>query len=246
MLCERGTRSVILCGWLLLTAQTPAPTAAPAKPLRHLEYRFSVAVEGLQGYAYKPNKGVQTVDSNGHVATPEAGNGTMYVDILSVAPDGSLVISIAEKTSEDPRPRQAFSCNVYGNTSVLCPQMPGPSDAEWMLLGYLGRQFVDGAPWTADGHWQRTESSAQFESQENFTLVDAGNGNRVIVREDKKLTLHDGGFDTQTSQITVTYDRKMEVPDAVRAEVDTTGGDEANHASYSFTLTRDSFAKTKH
>lgn len=227
----------------VLLAALPSPSPAPVKPLRHLEYAFSVAVQGLQSYAYKGQNGVQTINREGDIATPEGGSGTMYVDVLSVATDGALVVSIAERVRDDTRPRQAYTCSVYGSTSVVCSSMPSPSEAEWVLLGYLGRQFIDGAPWSADGHWQRSEHSPTHDIQENFTLADAGDGKRVVVHEVKKLHLHNGGFDTQTSDITVNYDRAMEVPDVIRDEVDTLGPDEASHASYVFTLERDSFAK---
>jgi hypothetical protein len=236
--------SLSLCGLVGLTAQTPAPASSSAKTLRHLEYAFSVSGEGLQSYEFNASHGgVATVNSQGKVAAPEGGNGTMYVDVVSLAPDGALVVRIAELVRGDPRPRQAYTCNVYGNTSVLCPSMPGPSEAEWVLLSYLGRQFVDGAPWDSQGHWQRKEQSTQFQMQEDFTLVDAGDGKKVIVREVKETRLDNGGFDSQTSDVTINYDRSMEVPDVVRDEVATTGGDEASHASYQFTLQRDSFAK---
>jgi hypothetical protein len=193
--------------------------------LRHLEYAFSVSVEGLQSYKFDAsNGGVATVNSQGSVAAPEGGSGTMYVDVVSLAPDGALVVRIAELVQGDPRPRQAYTCTVYGSTSVLCPSMPGPSETEWVLLSYLGRQFVDGAPWDSQGHWQRKEQSTQFEMQENFTLIDAGDGKRVIAREVKKTRLNNGGFDSQTSEVTINYDRSMEVPDVVRDEVATTGG----------------------
>jgi hypothetical protein len=236
--------SLSICGLVGLTAQTPAPTPSPGKPMRHLEYTFSVSVQGLQSYEFNAiNGGVQTMNGAGNVSTAEGGNGTMFVDVLSVAPDGALNVRIAELLENEPRLRQAYTCSVYGNTSVLCPSIPAPSQAEWVLLGYLGRQFIDGAPWDAQGHWQRQESSNQFEIQEEFTLVDVQNQKKVIVREAKKTKLHNGGFDNQTSDVTITYDRSMEVPDTIRDEVVTTGGDEASHASYQFTLKRDSFTK---
>lgn len=211
--------------------------------MRHLEYGFSVAVQGLQSYKLSVvNGGVVTTDKAGDVADPEGGTGKMLVDVVSIAPDGGLVVRIAEQVRGDPRPRQAFTCSVYGNTSVLCPSMPSPSEAEWMLLGYLGRQFVDAAPWDAKGHWARSERSTQSEVNEEFTLLDAGTKNAVI-REIKTTTLHNGGFDNQRTEVTIDYDRSQEVPDVIRADVSTAGGDEASHASYVFTLQRDSFAK---
>lgn len=245
--------ALLLCGLTALSAQSPAPlpalspgpTPTPGKPLRSLEYTFSVGVQGLQNYAVEPGgSGVQTVDKGGHVATPEGGSGTMYVDVLSVAPDGALVVRIAERVEGDARPRQAFTCSVYGNTSVLCPSMPSPSQAEWVLLSYLGREFVDAAPWNAQGQWERKEQSDQFQTTEDFTLVDAGK-QRAVVHEVKKMDLHNGGFDNQTSDVMITYDRAMEVPTSIHDDVVTTGGDEASHAKYDFTLKHDSMKSAK-
>ncbi len=236
-----------VCGVAGLTAQTPAPVSPSGKPLRHLEYSFTVAVEGLQSYKVVGAAGVQTVNNQGgKVAAPEGGGGTMYVDILSVAPDGSLVVRVSELVQGEPRPRAAYSCNVYGSTAVFCPATATPGPAEWLLLSYMGRQFIDAAPWDAQGHWQRKEQSAEFNIEENFTLVDAGDGKKVVVREIKTTQLHNGGFDNQTSDITINYDRAMEVPDIIRADVATAGGTETSSASYVFTLTSDSFAKPAH
>lgn len=236
----------MVCGLAGLTAQTPGAAPLPAAPLRHLEYAFNVSVEGLQSYKFNAtNGGVETVNRAGGVAAPEGGNGTMFVDLLSLAPDGALVVRISELVQGDPRPGQAYTCNVYGNTSVLCPSTPAPPEAEWILLGYLGRQFVDGAPWDANGHWQRREQSAQFDMREEFTLLGGRNEKKVIVHEVKRTRTNNGGFYSQRSDITIDYDRAMEVPDVVRDEVATTGGDEASHASLLFTLERDSFVGPK-
>jgi hypothetical protein len=237
--------SLSICGIVALTAQTPAPASPPGKPLRHLEYSFNVAVQGLQTSKVTGTNGVQTVNVAGNLVPPEAGNGSIFIDVLSVAPDGALVVRISELLQSETRPRQAYTCNVYGSTSVFCPSTATPSATEWLLLSYLGRQFIDAAPWDAQGHWQRKEQSTEFNTEEDFTLVDAGDGKKVIVREIKTMQLHDGPFDTQTSDITINYDRAMEVPTVIHADVATAGGNETNSASYVFMLVKDSFVKPK-
>ena len=233
-----------LCGIAVLTAQTPAPPASSAKPLRHLEYAFSVKEEGMTSYEFNGDNGnVETASGTPNAAGSSSGEGTMSVDVLSVAPDGALVVRIAERMRTEASPRAAHSCNVYGSTSVFCSS-PAPSAAEWILLGYLGRYFIDGAPWTADGHWQRTQKSAAFTLQQEFTLVDAGDGKKVVVQELRKMV--NGGINTQTSTITINYDRAMGVPDQIRDEVISSGADTASSAHYEFTLLRDSFAKKAH
>lgn len=235
---------VALCGLATLTAQTPAPSPSPVEPLRHLEYSFSVAVEGLQGYRFAAQgAGLQTVDRFGNVADPEGGSGTMLVDVMSIAQDGALVVRIAELVRGDPRPRQTFTCAVYGDTTVVCNSTPSPSEAEWVLLGYLGRQFIDSAPWDAQGRWQRTVHASQYTAQENFTLVNAKNDRNIVVHEGKTMKLSDINLEQQTSEVTIDYDRTMEVPDVIRDEVSASSDIEGSHASYLFTLVRDSYAK---
>lgn len=231
------------CALVSLSAQAPSPDAstAPAKPLRHLEFAFSVSEQGVVGYDFNAISG-DTEKASGAGNASTGNGGTMYADILSLAPDGSLVIKISEQMKNEASVRQPFTCNVYGNTAVLCPSVPAPSAAQWVLLSFLGREFIDGAPWTADGHWQRKQSSSQFTTEEDFTLVNAGDGKKVVVSETKKVDTHDGSS-TQTSNITVNYDRAMEVPDVIRDEVVYSGGSSAGHARYEFRLTRDSMAK---
>lgn len=170
----------------------------------------------------------------------------MDVDVMSVATDGALAVRVSELMQGDTAPRQDFTCNVYGNTSVFCPKGSSPTPEEWVLLSYLGRQFVDGAPWDAQGHWQRAEQSAGFDAEEAFTLVDASNGKKVVIREIKKLQLHNSGLDDQISDVTINYDRSMEIPDVIWDEVTTVGAKtDASSVKYVFTLQHDSFVKPK-
>ncbi|MGC1381904.1 MAG: hypothetical protein WA814_12880 [Candidatus Baltobacteraceae bacterium] len=237
------------CGLASLTAEVPAPATAPspapspAKLLRHLEYGFVVSGQPPTDAFNAADGGADAADSSGKPVAPEGSKGTIFVDVLSVAPDDALVVRIAERAQGDAQPRQPSTCRVYGNTSVVCPSTPAPSQAERVLLGYLGRQFIDGAPWDASGHWQRSEQAKQFDVAENFTLMDAGDGKKVVVQEVKKTQLHTAGLETQTSDVTIHYDRAMEVPDSIRDDVATDGKGGTSHASYQFTLQADSFTK---
>jgi hypothetical protein len=253
MISPRTALTVALCGIAALTAQTPAQpvapagAAAPAKPIRSLEYAFSVSENGMTSYEFNGiNGGVETASGAGNASSNSGGDGTMFVDVMSVAPDGSLVVRISELVRNEPRRGQAYTCNVYGNTAVFCPAIPAPSAAEWVLLSYLGREFIDGAPWSADGHWQRSEKASGYDLQESFTLVDAGNGKKVVVQELRKMDMHNGGFASQSSTVTIDYDRAMEVPDHIRDEVVASGANAAVSAHYDFTLLDDSFAKKPH
>ena len=102
------TLSIVLllsiCGVVALTAQTPAPASPPGKPLRHLEYSFNVAVQALQTSKVAGTNGAQTANIAGNLVSPEAGSGSMFVDVLSVAPDGALVVRISELVQNETRP----------------------------------------------------------------------------------------------------------------------------------------------
>lgn len=226
-----------------LTAQTPAPSQSSGKPLRHLQYSFSTSYSGVSEYHYN---GIGDSSSGvGGSADSQGGRGTMDVDVLSVANDGALVIRISEWIQNEPHARQPFTCTVYGNTMVVCPSAdPSPSDAEFMVLGYLGRQFVDAAPWDAQHHWQRTRDTSLYNLVEDFTMADGSDDKHATILEKKKTSIHSVGFASQTEDIRVTYDRAMEVPDAIHDELQVVGDDGSGHGTYDFHLISDSFAKS--
>jgi hypothetical protein len=233
---------VLLLAFAGLTAQTAAPAQSPAKPLRHLEYTFTVHEEGVTGYQFN---GIGVVPSAGvgGGATNDGGSGTMYIDVLSVTAEGALLVRISEYVTNDARPRQAYTCTVYGSSAVQCPSVPAPSEAEWVLLSYLGRRFVDGAPWDAAHHWQRKLDTTQYSLVEDFTMGDAGNPNLALITETKKMEMHNGGFGSRTDEVRIMYDRSMEVPAAVHDEIQEVGDSGSGHASFDFQLSSDSFAK---
>ncbi|MBV9332762.1 MAG: hypothetical protein JO146_02020 [Candidatus Eremiobacteraeota bacterium] len=227
-----------------LTAQTPAPSQPAAKPLRHLEYSFAVHEEGVNEYHYNGiNMATGTGAGVGGGAANLGGAGTMFVDVISIAPDGALKVNISEQIEREPRPGQVYTCTVYGSTAVLCPSVPSPSDAQWILLSYLGRQFVDAAPWDANKHWQRKVTNAQYTLVEDFTITDDSNGKKMLIREHKKMDLHNGGYDTQAEDVNIVYDRSMEVPVSIHDEAQDAGSAGSSHASFDFALLHDSFEK---
>lgn len=232
---------VFLLVVLGLTAQSPAPSQAPAKPLRHIEYAFTLHREGQTEYHFN-GIGLVPASGVGGGATNNGGAGTIFVDVLSIAPDGALAVRISELVQLEARVRQAYTCTVYGNTAVLCPSVPAPSEAEWVLLSYLGRQFVDAAPWDSAHHWQRKVDTSQYSLVENFTMRDTSDANVALVSETKKMEMHNGGFGARAEDITITYDRSMEVPKAVHDEMQSTGTRGSSHTTLDFHLTSDSFA----
>jgi hypothetical protein len=243
---------IALAGALIETAQTPIPSpspsiapagsATPAGPLRRLQYRFTVDEEGISEYQFSPISDTGDATGVGGSVTSDGGAGTMNIDVLSVAPDGALLVRISEFVDGDLRARQAYTCTVYGSTAVLCPSAPAPSQAEWILLSYLGRQFVDAAPWDAQHHWQRTKETAQYSLVEDFTMGDSTDPKKIVINENKKMKLHNGSLGSQTEDIVVVYDRTMEVPLSISDDMRDVEGSGSGHGTFKFTLKADSFS----
>ena len=244
----RGSIGLLLAlGVVVLSAQTPRPAGSPepSKPLRHLEYSFSVHREGLSGAEFNGSNDEPLLPGTiGEAGT--GGSGTMSVDVLSIAPDGALVVRISEWVKLEPRPRQAYTCTVYGNTTVACPSVPAPSQAEWLLLSYLGRQFVDAAPWDSQHQWKRAERTEQYDLVENFTLLPGSTDQRATIRETKIASVHNGDASVQREDVTIAYDRALEVPDIIHDDFTAASdnGSDTGHATFDFQLLRDSFAKS--
>jgi hypothetical protein len=223
-----------------LSGQTPSPS--PNATLRRVQYAFTVDAQGLAEQHFNGlTSSTQNSSGVGSAVLSEGGRGTMDVTVVSVAPDGALAVRISEAVEKEPRPRDAYSCTVYGNTTVICPPAPAPSDAEWVLLSYMGRQFVEAASWD-HGRWQRTEKTAQFSLAEDFTLGDSTNPRHTVIHEKKNMQVHNGGYDSRTDDVIITYDRVMEIPSAIHDDVTTAGPSGSEHDAYDFRLIGDSFA----
>jgi hypothetical protein len=204
-----------------LAAPPLAQAQGPSKPLRHLEYTFAVDYEGVSEQHLNNFNGI----SNGNSgilgsSSSEGGRGTMSVDVLSIDPDGALTVRISEWVQNEAHPGQAYTC----------------------LLAYLGRQFVDAAPWDAQHHWQRRTDTTEYSVIEDFAMDPSSDDKRAVIRETKKMDLHNGGFSTQSEDVQITYDRSMEVPISVRDNVQRAGTGGSGHTEFSFNLTADSFA----
>lgn len=231
----------------VLTAQTPVPSRPPGKPIRHLEYSFTVEQQSAPGHPHWPGigGGPHEIPGTDDAAAIDAGKGTMRVDVMSVRPDGGLLVGISEVAQGEAFPRAASTCTVYGNTTVLCSSIAALSRAELVLLRYLGRQFVDGAPWDSANHWQRKTNTPQYDIVEDFTLTGARESSVVVVNETRSWNVHNGGFGSRNEQVSITYDRAMEIPAAVHDdEIEIEDSSVSSRTSYDFRLTADSFSKT--
>jgi hypothetical protein len=221
---------------------------------RHLEYAFTVSEQGQQesqssamGSADAQYNAVdfsttRTGSGAAGATMSDGGTGTMMVDVLSVTADQALLVKISETVDGEPRPRSSYTCTVYGNTTVSCPDNASPSQAEWVLLSFLGRRFVDGAPWDSNGRWSRTQETPQYKMTQQFTKSTTSDNAIINIVENKKMTLHNGGYSNQTQDSNVAYNVALEVPVSVKGEITTQSGSDSEHMTVALKLKSDSWA----
>jgi hypothetical protein len=245
---------MIVFGILSMVALSQlAVTNASLSLPRHLEYAFTVSEQGQQeqqfsamgsqdqAYNMPESQGLSTHSGMGGSTTSDGGTGTMMVDVLSVTADQALLVKISENVDGEPRPRASYTCTVYGNTTVSCPDVASPSQAEWVLLSFLGRRFVDGAPWDANGRWSRTEDTPQFQMTEQFSKLSTSNDALVNIVENKKMSLHNGGYSSRTENSQIGYNVVLEVPTSVQTEISTASASDSEHETVALRLKSDSW-----
>jgi hypothetical protein len=227
-----------------LSAQTPAspaPPALPDKPLRHLEYSYSVDYQQLG----EEHQGDIGTGGSGVVSTAHGSGrqGTLDVDVIGVAKDGGLVIRSAEWIQDRPRASQSFICAVYPEGRVICPEHLDVTDAENELMTFLGRGFFDGSLVDAKGHWQRTFSNKYVSVTSDFTIVGSADANPLTIDAKTQIVSTAGLSTNWDDQAHLTYDTAMSVPVAIHdVAVQHARGSAQTQTTMDFHLTKDSFA----
>jgi hypothetical protein len=156
---------------MLLAVLLALAGATPAASVRHLEYAFAVSPNAL------PNNGYY--------------NGTMSVDILSIAPDGDMLIRASEWWYYTLRPRQAVECEVHANGDVRCDQVPPyPSDSMLVLLPLLAQNFFSAGQPANPSSWQQkfavSLSKGAFQTSVTMDLsAIPQNGGRLLIVKSK-------------------------------------------------------------
>jgi hypothetical protein len=235
---------------LALTAQTPAPaptaaapqTAAPKldKPLRHLEYAFTVDYQQLgEGHS----SGIGGTGSGVASAAGVAGRtGTLYVDIMAVAKDGGMVVRTQEWLEAQPHGSQPFLCAVYSEGRVVCADNLPVSDAENELMAFLGVGFIDPSIVDDNGNWQRKFSNKDVAVVSNFSITGQADANPLTITEISKITTTTGGSNWN-DQATLTYDRPLSVPVTLHdVATQNARGSQTLRTIMDFKLIKDSFA----
>ncbi len=240
--------------FVLLTAQTPAPqTPAPqaspssAKPFRHLEYALQVEyVTNGEGHGSGMSDGGEGGNGSGVGSLLGAGGrrGTIDVDMVGFTNDGALIMIVNEMLESAPRPGERFTCSVYGDGHVMCPKADGPlSDAENLLLSFLGRGFIDPSVSATNNHWQRNYEGKEVTVVTDYTVTDAGSGGSMKIAKHSKITSRTQTVGNSVEDGQIVYDRTLSVPDVIHDSVYETQGSASLQSTFDLKLATDSFAK---
>jgi hypothetical protein len=233
------------CAMLLaLSGQTPAPSPAPlpSKPLRHLEYAFSV------DYQSTGNAQTGAIGTNGSGIVQTGGSGgrrgTLTADVMGIGSDGGMIVRTSELLEARPRASQQFLCVVYGDMRVVCPPNLDVTDAENVLMQFLGRGFYDPALLDANGRWQRKKDNKTVAYVSDLTAKDPGDGKPLQIYVHTEVTSDNGAFANWHEEARLTYDPRLEVPIAIRdVAIQAARGNRETQTMMDFQLTKDSFAK---
>lgn len=236
-----------IVAWFTLSAQTPAPPAAPAKSLRHLEYSFHVEYQ-TNGEGHDSGMDPGGAGGNGTGVTSILGGGgrqgTIDVDVVGFASDGALIVAINEMLQADARPRERFTCTVYGDGHVLCPTAVGPlSDAENLLLSLLGRGFVNPSALDSRNHWRLTYDGRQVSVVTDYTITDPADAGPVTIVKHATITSHTRTIGNSVEDARIVYDRALSVPDSVHDTAFEQYTDGSLSTTLDVSLISDSFAK---
>jgi hypothetical protein len=217
-----------------------AAASLPDKPIRHMEYAYSVDYQRLGN----STEGAIGGGHSGIVSQSGGGGrqGTLEVDVMAVAKDGGLVIRTAEWLQERPRASQAFLCAVYPEGRVICPDHLDVTDAENEIMTYLGRGFYDGSLVDDKGHWQRQFSNKSVAVTTDFTITGSPDANPLVIAA-KGSVKSLNGLDSSWDDVTqLTYDTALSVPVSVHdVAIQHARGTSETQTTMDFKLTKDSF-----
>ncbi len=238
----------LLCAAALLvgtSAQTPPPAPAlPDKPLRHMEFAYSVDYQHLG----EQHQGDIGTGKSGIVSTAggTGRQGTLTADVMGVARDGGLVIRTSEWVQSTPRASQAFLCAVYPEGRVVCPEHLDVTDAENEIMTYLGRGFLDPSIIDEKGQWVRQFSNKYVAVASQFIVVGNPDANPLAIDAKTTITSIGGMSSNYDDTAHLTYDRMLDVPVTLHdVAIEHARGNQSTQTTMDFKLTKDSLAPVK-
>ena len=196
---------------ILILALSPLVALADP-PLRTVVYRYSVDEHGFTGAPNMHGYGVVTENGSSGLG---GSTGTIRVDVISATSDGGLIVDVTQSIDRELRPLQTLRCAVYGRTEdVVCDQNLATTEAENILLMYLGRYFYEPVRVDAGGHWQTSPHfhDSQMTIANDFTVMKA-DGNAVTINVQR---IEKGGGYYSKTQGTLLYDAALSVPDSIK------------------------------
>lgn len=156
----------------------------------------------------KPTSGIA------HYGGSLTDTGTMTVDIFGTRPDGGLVVRISEQ-GRDVRRAPPATCEVYGNTNVLCDPSKTVYTEEYTLLRFLGANFVDPNQIGLNKTWTIGPSTSQGQTvQASYEISNSNNGT-LQIGETRKIVLSGSGKLETDIQTKIGYDFKRTLPTQV-------------------------------
>jgi len=205
-----------------------AATSAQPKPLRHMEFSFHFADVS---YHY----------TEGGPASGGGYDGTIFVDVLGLGPNDTLLISMRQEVpkahSVDVPPAQVVT---YPTGQVDVPANSIPlSEPELNLARFLGRKFINGDYLDAKNHWHIDMTlPGNASAATDFTINKNTNGILDIAEEQTVKAQ----MSTTSTKGHIVYDMNRTVPLNIREEKTSISGVDF---TYDYSLTADSLAPAK-
>ena len=205
-----------------ILALATVAAANPGSTAQRLVYNFTYSSNQTTTARDSANPAEEYSNASGGLAAGNgastysgklADKGTMVVQVLSVQPDGGLVVSIAEN-GEQTRRAPAATCVVYGNTHVICDPNKTVYTEEYTLLRFLGRNFIDASNLDAHRHWQVVQDSPGMNVTADYSLGPT-TASDVSVDETRKIRQSGGGSLTTDVQTKIGYDMSRSVPTSI-------------------------------
>jgi len=158
---------------------------------------------------------------NQHYVAPgldasENRRGTLAIEILREEADGGLVLRVSEPpaaNAADTAPL-GVTCVTFGDTTLVCDPKRTLSPEAAVLLGYLGKNFVDASRLDASGHWH-VDTAGSYGASADFTIVRRNAGTVAIT--ERAVSRQVGPADKTDVTASIVYDIVRSLPLTVEA-----------------------------
>lgn len=198
-------------------------------PIRHLVFDFTYS--NIMDTTMHDNS-MDNGPVSGHTDSVGGGadRGELDVDVVSVQPDGGLIVGITEH-GQVHNDTSATTCAVYGSTVVVCDPDRHVGEEEMALLRLLGNNFIDVSQIDAKNHWSVGSQSPDVKETDDFSIVGTNPDGTMKINETRvrKQT----GASTANSSMSgnIVYNQTMSVP--VKIVDDTMMSQELGAGNYS-------------